>query len=955
MALAPRDVARLTPDDVYKELGSTKQGLTTAKVLDARTRFGANVLPPLPTPPAWKKFLLQFRDLFAVLLLVAAVISFVAYILDDYNPYDLEVTIAILAVVLINATISFVQGYRAERATRMLQRLVPHRARVVRDNEEVSVSTADLVPGDVILLEEGDEVPADARLVRAYEIFTNEISLTGESTPVRKTADTVVEENLGDTELPNLVFMGTIVARGSGSAVVYGTGLRTQFGSVYRLTAEVSERPSPLQVEVASMSVTVSRAAVAIGVLMFAVGHILGLAWIDNVLFALGVMVCMVPEGMPATLTVSLALGVSYMTKAKVLIKRLSPLETLGATTVICTDKTGTLTRGQMTVLEIHVDGQEFHVTGTGYEPVGYVEDTTGNRISDLHGSLLEAVRCAALCTTARLVPPEHAGAEWQILGDPTEGALLTMAAKVGLTTDVLASCCPRVTLLPFDSQRMLMSSINRFDGDYIVYVKGAPSAVIQRCTCILENGVERSWDEHERQAAIDQNNLMAERSLRVLALARRRLPPGRVRVVKILAPDKIMKTRKLTTWHLPPELVEGTPDEVEHDLCFLGLVGLMDPPRPDVAEAVRTASTAGMRIVMITGDYGLTADAVAHSLGISSQKLTRIISGFELDRMGDEELQRELTEHREIIFARATPEHKLRLVTTLQSMGQVVAVTGDGVNDAAALKRADVGIAMGLAGTDVARESGDMVLLDDSFASIVNAVRHGRAVYDNIRRFVIYIFSHNVGELMPYLFAAVAGIPLVPLSAVQILSIDLGSDVLPALALGAENPEPDVMERPPRPRKSRLLNRATINRILFLGGIQSVGAIVAFLSVLLAGGWVWGTALPVHDPLYRHAITATQAAIVVSQVFNSFSVRTTLESVFKRGLFSNRRLLVAQAVAIAILSLISYAPPLQEVFNTAPLTPRDWAIVVGFGILLFIAEEIRKAFLRARQRHRAP
>jgi Ca2+-transporting ATPase len=927
MAWAPRDIAGLTPEGVYKELDSATQGLTTAKVLDARARFGANILPPLPTPPVWKKFLRQFRDLFAVLLLVAAAISFVAYLLDNYNPYDLEVTIAILAVVLINAVISFVQGYMAERATRMLRRLVPHKARVLRDNNEVSISTADLVPGDVILLEEGDEIPADARLVRTYELFTNEMSLTGESTTVRKISEPVVEENLGNTELPNLVFMGTIVARGSGSALVYGTGLHTQFGRVYRLTAEVSERPSPLQIEVASMATTVTRAAIAIGVLMFAAGRVLGLALIDNVLFALGVMVALVPEGMPATMTVSLALGTSYMAKGKVLIKRLSALETLGATTVICTDKTGTLTRGQMTVVEIHVNNQEFHVTGTGYEPVGYIEDASGNRIDDLHGPLLEAARCAALCTTARLVPPEHAGTEWKILGDPTEGALLSMAAKVGLTTDVLGSCYPRVSLLPFDSRRMRMSSIHHIGEDYVAYVKGAPSEVIERCTAVLVNGQERPWTSDERQEVTARSSLMAERTLRVLALARR---------------------------SLAPRLIRGTPDEVEQNLCFLGLVGLMDPPRPDVAEAVRTAGTAGIRIVMITGDYGLTADAVAHSVGISSQKLTRIISGFELDRMGDEELQRELTEHREIIFARATPEHKLRMVTTLQSMGQVVAVTGDGANDAAALKRADIGIAMGLTGTDVAREAGDMVLLDDSFASIVNAVRQGRAVYDNIRRFVVYIFSHNMGELMPYLFATVARIPLVPLSALQVLSIDLGSDVLPALALGAENPERDVMQRPPRHRKSRLLNRATIGRILFLGGIQSVGAVVAFLSVLLAGGWVWGTALPTHDPLYRHAIMATQAAIVVSQVFNSFSVRTTLESVFKRGLFSNRRLLVAQVIALVILSLISYVPPLQTVFNTAPLTPRDWAIVIGFGALLFIAEEIRKAFLRARQRRHA-
>jgi Ca2+-transporting ATPase len=852
----------------------------------------------------------------------------VIYLLDNYNPYDLEVSIVILAVVIINAAIGLIQGYMAERATRMLQRLVPHRARALRDGEETSISTTDLVPGDIILLEEGDDVPADARLVRAYELSTNEISLTGESTPAHKTADAVVETNLADTELPNLIFMGTAVARGSGIAVVYGTGLHTQFGHVYRLTAQVTDRPSPLQIEVSSMAATVARAAVAIGVLMFVVGRLLGLALIDNFLFALGVFVAMVPEGMTATITVALALGVSSMARGKVLIKRLSAIETLGATTVVCTDKTGTLTRGQMTAVEIRVDSRKFNVTGTGYEPLGQVEDTNGNPVSIQEGTLLEAIQCAALCTTARLVPPEQPGEEWHVLGDPTEGALLTMAAKAGITVDTLTSRYPRIALLPFDSRRMRMSSIHRIDDNCVAYVKGAPTEVIKQCTRTMENGKERVWSDQERQAVIDQINALAEQALRILALARRSLPSN---------------------------LVRGTVDEVEQELCFLGLVGLTDPPRADVREAVRIAKRAGIHIVMITGDYGLTADGVAHSIGISEQKLTRIVTGFELDKMGDAELRRELQEHHDIIFARATPEHKLRVVTTLQSMGEVVAVTGDGVNDVAALKQADIGVAMGLSGTDVAREAGDIVLLDDSFTSIVSAVRYGRAVYDNIRRFVIYIFSHNMGELMPYLFATVARIPLVPLTALQVLSIDLGSDVMPALALSAEDPEPDVMHRLPRHRKSRLLNRATIGRILFLGGIQSAGSITAFLSVLLAGGWAWGTALPTHDLLYQHAITATQAAIVVSQVFNSFSVRTTTESVFKIGIFSNRRLLASQLVALAIMAVISYAPPLQDVFNTAPLSHRDWAIVTGFGALLFIAEEIRKAILRARRRRHAP
>ncbi len=924
----PREIAALSSNDVYQKLDSSARGLTTAKAAEFRAKFGSNFLPQLPTPPVWKKFLMQFRDLFAVLLLIAAAISFLAYILGGYDPYSLKVAIAILCVVFLNASIGFVQGYMAEHATKMLQKLVPHNARVLRDGEEVIIPTTELVPGDIILLEEGDDVPADARLVRAYELSTSEISLTGESNAVRKTADPVVEKNLSETELPNLIFMSTTIARGSGVGIVYGTGLNTQFGHVYRLSSQVKERLSPMQIELASMAKLVSTAAIAIGIVMFIIGHFLGLTLIENLLFALGVMVALVPEGMPATLTVSLALGVSYMAKGKVLIKRLSTLETLGATTVICTDKTGTLTRGQMTMVGMYVGGKRFRVTGTGYAPTGNIEDIAANKPAVLDESLLEAIKCAALCTTAHLVPPENLGDEWHVIGDPTEGALLTAAAKVGLTAEELAKKYPRSALLPFDSGRMRMSSVHKIDNSYTAYIKGAPTAVIDRCTHVLENGRERPWSEQERHIVINENNMMAERSLRVLALARKTLTPESA-------------GRKQTT-------------EIEEGLCFLGLVGLMDPPRADVIEAVKATRTAGLRIVMITGDFGLTADGIAHATGISQERLTRIITGFDLDNMTDEVLKKELTEHREIIFARATPEHKLRVVTALESIGNVVAVTGDGVNDAVALKQADIGIAMGLAGTDVARAASEMVLLDDSFASIIRAVRYGRAIYDNIRRVVIYLFSHNMAELMPYIFATVAGIPLVPLNALQVLAIDLGSDVLPALALGGEAPEPDVMERPPRPRKSRLLNRETVSRILFLGGIQSVGAIVAFLAVLLVGGWAWGTALRVHDPLYRHAITATQAAIVISQIFNSLAVRTSLESVFKKGLFSNWRLLAAQGISILLICLISYARPLQDIFNTAPLTAMDWGIVIGFGALLFSAEETRKAILRSRRHHRA-
>ncbi len=924
-APSPREVAGSASNEVYALLSTRPHGLSGEEATARKARFGPNALPAPPRPSVWWRFLRQFRDLFAVLLLVAAAISFGTYFIDHRNPYDLEVALAVLGVVLINAVIGFAQEYQAERATEALQQLVPREARIMRDREELRVSTTALVPGDVVLLEEGDEVPADARLVRAYEMSTNNASLTGESAPARKTADPVVEANLGDTELPNLVFMGTTVASGSGTAVVYATGLQTQFGRVFRLTTQVADRPSPLQIEIATMAALVARAAIVIGVVMFILGHFLGLPLVQDFLFALGVMVAVVPEGMPATMTVSLAAGVRKMAHRAALIKRLSAVETLGSTTVICTDKTGTLTRGQMTAVELDARGH-FRFTGTGYAPRGALVDEEGRTPPEPPPQVREALRCAALCTTARLVPPERRDGEWGLLGDPTEGALIAAAAKIGITLEASAQGFPRVGLLPFDSGRKRMTSVHEVEGARVAYVKGAPREVIEQCSRLWRDGQEAPWGEAEREATLAENDALASRALRVLALARRPL-----------------------TADLPM-----TPADVERDLCFLGLIALMDPPRAEVADAVAQARTAGIRIVMVTGDYGLTADAIAHSIGICREPLVRIITGLELEQMDDTTLLGELQEHREVIFARVAPEHKLRVVSSFQSLGQVVAVTGDGVNDAPALKRADIGVAMGVSGTDVAREAATMVLLDDSFASIVHAIELGRAVYDNIRRFVVYLFSHNMAELMPFLFATVAAVHLVPLNALQVLSIDLGSDVMPALALGTEEPEPDVMRRPPRRPGSRLLDRASIGRILFLGAIQSTGAIVAFLVVLLAGGWHWGTSLPTRDPLYRHAITATQAAIVVSQVFNGFAVRTTLESVFTAGLLRNRRLIVAEAIGVGIISLISYARPLQRIFNTAPLDARDWAIVTAFGAALFVAEELRKAVLRARARRAA-
>ncbi|MEW6191750.1 MAG: cation-transporting P-type ATPase [Bacillota bacterium] len=935
--LLPEDlteIPRLGPLEVYDFLETSSRGLEEAAVADRRARYGWNRVRRARRRSLLARFLLQFTDLFAVLLLVASGITFTVYLLGG-NPGDRNLSLAILGVVILNALVGFVQEFRAERATEVLNKLVPVKAKAYRGGREVELDAAELVPGDVLVLEEGDKIPADARLVQAFELSTNNTNLTGEADPQPKTAAAVFEEGLSWIEYPNLIFMGTSVAAGSGIAVVFATGERTQFGKIFQLTAGVPDVPSPLQKQVRNMARLVARAALVIGVTFFGLGKLLGLGWIEGFLFALGVMVAMVPEGLPATLSVSLAVGVQRMARRNALIKRLSAVEALGSANVICTDKTGTLTKGEMTVREIWRPGERVLVAGAGYEPAGELRAARDGAAGEEGAPLGPAerqkwdffLRAAAFCNTARLLPPGEENPAWSVLGDPTEGALLVLAKKAGFAWEEKLREEPRVYLLPFDSRRKRMSSLHRRNGRVAAYVKGAPREVVALCTGVLKDGAVYPLGEEERSEVLRQNDRMSREGLRVLAFAYR---------------------------ELPPEPGGYRAEEVERELVFLGLAGMQDPPRPEVAAAVRSAKGAGIRLIMITGDYGLTAEAIASRISITGGARARILTGAELAGMDADELRGLLAREEPLVFARVTPEHKMRVVAALQELGRIVAVTGDGVNDGPALKRADIGIAMGRTGTDVAREAAVMILLDDSFASIVQAIEQGRAVYANIRKFILYLFSHNMGELLPFLFATVAGVHLIPLTALQILAIDLGSDVLPALALGIERPEPGLMQQPPRSRESRLFDRALVKRILFLGGIQGAWVTAGFLFVLLDGGWRWGTPLPAGDPLYRQAITMSQAAVVVSQVFNAFAVRTESSSVFRVGIFSNRFLLVGEAVGLAIMAAISYVPFFQRLFNTAPLRLVDWALLFVFGATILAAEELRKFAVRRGREQRA-
>jgi P-type Ca2+ transporter type 2C len=908
-------VPTLQPQQVFAELKSSPRGLSAGEAEARRAQVGANKLPEAHHRSVLAEFGSQFSNMFAVVLMVAAAITFLAYVLSlPRQAANLELAIGILGVVVLNATIGFVQEHAAERTAEALQAMVPSTARVIRDGELTEIAAIDLVPGDLVVLDAGDAISADCRLIEVHDLLVEMAALTGESRPTPRISEALPETQAADAR--NCVFMGTSVVNGGGRAVVFATGLATEFGRIYQLTAEMPQEQSPLQREVTVMARRVAAVAIAAGASLFALRALVSHSVVGSFVFALGVMVALVPEGLPATMSVSLAVAVRRMARHNALIKRLTAVEALGSTTVICTDKTGTLTKAEMTVQTIWESGHLHGVTGVGYAPEGEVEGA---------GRVAELLRVGGLCSDARLLPPDPVRRlGWRVLGDTTEGAILVAVGKAGIDPAAEEARTPRIATFPFDADRKLMSTVHQLaDGSLEACVKGSPQALLERCVAVRWDGKDETLDERSRGQIVAANDEMAAQGLRVLAVGRRQLAGG-----------------------------HPTVSDAENDLTLLGLVAMSDPPRPEVTDAVTACRQAGIRIYMITGDYGLTAEAIARRVGIVGAGTVRILSGSDLDGMSDDELADATLETEQLLFARARPEHKMRIVGALQDRGEVVAVTGDGVNDAPALKRASIGVSMGEGGTDVARAASVMILLDDSFASIATAVELGRTVYANIRKFLIYLFSHNLAELAPILAAVFVGFPLVPLSALQVLAIDLGSDVMPALALGTERSEPGTMSRPPRPSNEHLFNWGVVRRFCFLGSIQSAGVVAAFFWRIHTAHLPF-SAFTRTNPTYREALTMTQAGIVISQFFNSFAVRTDEQSVRRVGVFSNKPLVLAGFFGLGIISCISYVPALESVFDTAPLRLSDWLILIAMGAVLLVAEETRKALLRRRHRAR--
>jgi Ca2+-transporting ATPase len=867
--------------DLCSRLGATTDGLTSAEAARRLAEYGPNEVRAVRRESAWALLLAQFKNVLIVLLLIATALSAAL-------GHGIEAA-AITVLVVLAVVLGFVQEHRAERAIESLRRMAAPSATAWRDGREMMVAASTIVPGDVLLLRAGDRIAGDARLLEAFALQTHEAALTGESVPVEKQAGVVLDPGLAVGDRANMVFAGTAVSSGRGRAMVVATGMGTELGGIARLLEAVESAPTPLQVYLDRLGRILAGAALLVVAAIVVLGLLRGQPLVEMVVFGIALAVAVVPEALPAVVRISLALGVQRLAKRRALMRRLTAVETLGCTTVICTDKTGTLTRDQMTVRRLFVAGQLLEVSGAGYEPVGEITHD-GARVARA-GPLERLLQSAVLASHAQSVHDESDGT-WQVSGDPTEGALVVLAAKAGLARAELDARFPRVHEIPFDPETRRMTTLHATPEGVVAHAKGAPEVILASCTRQWTAGGPVPLDAASRTHILEAARRMAGEALRVLAVATRE---------------------------------QATPADAEQGMTFLGLAGMSDPPRPEARAAIETCVHAGIRVVMITGDHPETAQAVARELGIL--KRGRVLTGAELDRMSSAGLEEEVEQIE--VYARVSPEHKLRVVTALQHRGHVVAMTGDGVNDAPALRKADIGIAMGLTGTEVAREAAAMTLTDDNFASIVAAVEEGRVIFGNIRKYLVFLLSSNIGEMLLMAGATLAGLPL-PLTAVQILYVNLATDGLPALALAADPPAPDVMSRKPRAARGDILTRPVVV-LMLIGGLWSAAVNLALFAWELHSGR--GAA---------QAMAMTFITLVLIQFMKAYGFRSDRLSVLARP-FANRWLNAAIAWELVLLMAILYLPILQTPFGTHGMSPAEWAIIVGCSVTILPVLETAK------------
>jgi Ca2+-transporting ATPase len=858
----------LAADAAIATLGSTPAGLTSTEAARRLEEHGPNELETRKSVSAWQTFVAQFKNVLILILLGATVVS-------GFLGHTLEATV-ITIIVLFAVILGFIQEHRAGRALEALRKMAAPTARTVRDGEEVVVPARELVPGDVVVIRVGDRVPADARLIQSVNLTVDEAALTGESVAVEKISAALDETSLPVGDRKNMIYAGTIAAYGRGSAVVAATGMSTEFGQIARLVESVDAGRTPLQENLDRLGATLGKAALVVVALVVVVGLARGLPPIEMFMFGIALAVAVVPEALPAVVTISLAIGVRRMVRRHALVRRLPIVETLGSTSVICSDKTGTLTKNEMTVRRLCVEQQLLELSGTGYDPKG--ELLRDGQVMQPTAAVQQLLRAAVLASDARLIHREN---RWTIDGDATEGALLVAAMKAGLDPARLRDEEPRVAEIPFTSDRRRMTTLHGSGPGHVAYSKGAAEDIIAGCSRLQGASGDAALTPADRDWFRDVEQRMAAEGLRVLAIATKR---------------------------------DTSTADAESGMTLLGLVAMLDPPRPEARVAVETCEHAGIRAVMITGDHPLTAQTVAKELGLLTDQ--RVVTGQDLDRMSDEALARDVSEI--AVYARVSPADKLRVVTAWQSRGTIVAMTGDGVNDAPALKKADIGIAMGITGTDVSKEAAGMTLLDDNFATIVAAIEEGRVVFGNIKKYLMYLLSCNVGEIVLLAGSVIAGLPL-PLTAVQILYVNLATDGLPALALAVDPPDHDLMQRKPRDPRVGVFTRPVVAMLLAAGIWSGLVNMTLFITLIDRGRAL------------GEAMALTFVTLVLIQFFNAYNCRSDRHTVFRRP-FANRWLNLAVGWEVALLIVIVYTPFFQPAFGTFRLTLADWLLVGGLA-----------------------
>jgi len=874
----------LATDEVTQRLETNPQsGLSMDEARQRLERHGFNRLKEKPKRPAWMKFLDQFKDLLVIVLLGAAVLAGAVG--------DIKDAVVILVVVVFNAILGFYQEHRAEATLAALKQMLAQHARVRRGGAVHQISAEELVPGDIVLLEAGDRVPADARVLAAHNAEVAEAALTGESHAVGKHADALPPGEYPLAERCNMVFMNTVVTRGRIEALVAATGMQTEMGRITGLLETAEENPTPLQVQLDGLGKRLAIIAGVVVTLIFVIGILRGDPLVQTIMTSIALAVAAIPEGLPAVVTVTLAIGMHRMAKNRAIVKKLSAVETLGSTTVICSDKTGTLTLNQMTARSVFYRGRRFAVSGEGYAGAGTISAEDGGSLPDF----LPLLAPVALCNESRI-------RDGELIGDPTEGALLALTVKGSVEPDMLAEHSPRIAEIPFDSAHKFMATFHH-DGERVrMHLKGAPDVLLARANRYLAVDGETPLDDDIRTAFEVENAGLASQAMRVLAVAGRNIPA-----------QDFDPAGDLMLW--------------TNDLILVGLIGIIDPPRPEARDAIALCKLAGIQVKMITGDHAITAAAIAKELGLEGAVLT----GTELDSLDVAKLSRYIEET--AVFARVAPEHKVKIVLALKARGHVVAMTGDGVNDAPALKNADIGVAMGITGTEVTKEAATMVLTDDNFATIVGAVKEGRTIYDNIVKFVRFQLATNIGAILTVLGAQLLGLPL-PFTAIQILWINIIMDGPPAMTLGIEPARHGVMDEPPRAREARILTLPRFARLLAYGAVMAAGTIGVFSYSLSSGG-------------KAHALTLAFTTFVLFQFFNVFNARAEHDSAFNRQFFANGKLWAALTGVIMLQVVVVHWEPAQAIFDTVDLTLNDWARSLAIASSILFLEEARKLSLR--------